>query len=837
MTTIKLLQFYAIKANSFTNLKYLQTGLTRLLVVSLLYAAIIASPAWAMAPTPRITATGYSGEPSPEWPEGTALSLTVTDTLNMSWPHARFAEYYIILRPQEGEKHPDRWMHDYLFQVKREDEIARVYGSGYVYQIDYRHQDWQLHDMALVVAACNTLSRYESEWDWWSWSWQQYYLEYEQCTSSDRVSVRDAMPIAFTAPETDEPATDEPTNDERIPQAEGYTIQWAVNSDSLNYYYRGAKVSLYYDTDDSGYDGTLITDNLESTQTSYHWDTSSLPIGNYYLYAKLDNGIALPFYIYSPRGITLNQQPSIALTAPETDEVVDTSYTISWTASDPDDQASISLYYDTNNSGNDGTLITNSLSEGIHTSYTWNTSSLSSGDYYIYAKINDGVNLPVYDYGAGRITVNRPPSITITAPAANTTVDASFTISWSASDPDNQANISLYYDTNNSGYDGTLITNSLSEGIHSSYLWNTSSLASREYYIYAKIDDGVNVPVYNYGAGRITVNRAPSITLTAPASDMIASAHHKITWVANDADNQASISLYYDTNSSGYDGTLITDSLSEGIHTSYTWDTSALSSGDYHIYAKIDDGVNPPVYRYANGKVTVVPVKLNDAGITWGGDYPSGNNSTCTGENEQGEAIIAQQDCSHGRDAQAAAGTLTKVGGGAASFDFTRLNADGSDYTGSGDYANQPWACVRDNYTGLIWEVKTDDGGIHDKDNTYRWGGKTALVTQQARDDGWGDFYDDWDTLVDGSNDASLCGFSDWRVPTLMELDSIVDADRINPSTDSNYFPNTRSSRYWSSSPRAYGSSSAWIVYFYDGYGYYSNRSSNNYVRLVRGGQ
>ena len=39
---------------------------------------------------------------------------------------------------------------------------------------------------------------------------------------------------------------------------------------------------------------------------------------------------------------------------------------------------------------------------------------------------------------------------------------------------------------------------------------------------------------------------------------------------------------------------------------------------------------------------------------------------------------FAQQDCSHGRDAQARVGTLEKVGGGVAGFDFTRLSADGS---------------------------------------------------------------------------------------------------------------------------------------------------------------
>jgi hypothetical protein len=90
---------------------------------------------------------------------------------------------------------------------------------------------------------------------------------------------------------------------------------------------------------------------------------------------------------------------------------------------------------------------------------------------------------------------------------------------------------------------------------------------------------------------------------------------------------------------------------------------------------------------------------------------------------------------------------------------------------------------------------------------------------------------------VDGSNNESLCGFNDWRVPTLMELDSIVDLGRTNPSIDISYFPNTESVRYWSSSPYAGYSDVAWFVYFghgYDGYAY----SSYDYVlRLVRSGQ
>ena len=217
--------------------------------------------------------------------------------------------------------------------------------------------------------------------------------------------------------------------------------------------------------------------------------------------------------------------------------------------------------------------------------------------------------------------------------------------------------------------------------------------------------------------------------------------------------------------------------------------------------------------------------KLNDTGITWGGNYSSGNNTTCIGE------TIAEQDCSKGRDAQAAAGTLSKVGGGQAGFDFTKLDANGNALAASAT----SWSCVRDNHTGLVWEVKTTDGGIHDASNTYRWGGKTALLTGT-----FGTQYNDWDTLVDGSNAGSgLCGFTDWRVPAREELRSIVNYNQANPAIDTAYFPNIGSDAYWSASPNANYSSYAWGVYFRNGYGSDDSisRGYTRRVRLVRGGQ
>jgi len=205
---------------------------------------------------------------------------------------------------------------------------------------------------------------------------------------------------------------------------------------------------------------------------------------------------------------------------------------------------------------------------------------------------------------------------------------------------------------------------------------------------------------------------------------------------------------------------------------------------------------------------------LNDTGITWGGDYPDGNNITCSSN------IAAPQDCNQGRDA-----THNDDSDGYAGFSFTKLDANGTPLPASAAV----WFCVKDNVTGLIWEVKTDDGGIHDKDNTYRWGGVTAQGS------GYGTYYNDWDALVNGSNNERLCGCSSWGVPTLVELESIVKYGHAAPAIDTNYFPNTDSSNYWSSSPLARQSDQAWSMDFSLTYssGSLSSRNRLGGVRLI----
>ncbi|MCD6361375.1 MAG: DUF1566 domain-containing protein, partial [Armatimonadetes bacterium] len=94
-----------------------------------------------------------------------------------------------------------------------------------------------------------------------------------------------------------------------------------------------------------------------------------------------------------------------------------------------------------------------------------------------------------------------------------------------------------------------------------------------------------------------------------------------------------------------------------------------------------------------------------------------------------------------------------------------------------------------------------------------------------------------WEDALAYCENLLLAGYSDWRLPTIKELASIVNLDRCDPAIDTEYFPNTVSSYYWSSTTLAYYTSTAWRVHFYFGYVNGGLKSYSYYVRAVRGGQ
>jgi uncharacterized repeat protein (TIGR01451 family) len=108
----------------------------------------------------------------------------------------------------------------------------------------------------------------------------------------------------------------------------------------------------------------------------------------------------------------------------------------------------------------------------------------------------------------------------------------------------------------------------------------------------------------------------PTIKITAPATN-VSGKEVTIQWNAFDADSEATISLFYDTDNQGFDGVLIADKLAETDgQGSFPWNTENIPQEDYFIYAKIVDEKNVPIFSYSKGQVQLKPAKESDLSVT-----------------------------------------------------------------------------------------------------------------------------------------------------------------------------------------------------------------------------
>lgn len=141
--------------------------------------------------------------------------------------------------------------------------------------------------------------------------------------------------------------------------------------------------------------------------------------------------------------------------------------------------------------------------------------------------------------------------------------------------------------------------------------------------------------------------------------------------------------------------------------------------------------------------------------------------------------------------------------------DYTATFGEDSDYEiNPMSFTNNLDGTTTDNVTSMMWQQQDD--------------GTTRI----------------WDYAMTYCSGLSLGGHTDWRLPARMELMSILNDGTYSPSINTAYFPNTKSSYYWSSTFFASTTSNAWTVSFNDGLSSYGDRTSTNYyVRCVRGAQ
>ncbi|MEQ1531432.1 MAG: DUF1566 domain-containing protein, partial [Methylococcales bacterium] len=239
--------------------------------------------------------------------------------------------------------------------------------------------------------------------------------------------------------------------------------------------------------------------------------------------------------------------------------------------------------------------------------------------------------------------------------------------------------------------------------------------------------------------------------------------------------------------------------------------------------------IAPQVLQYNQCVLADSINKLNDTGMTTcsDGTEGAGSRSGCANGRYPG------QDAEFGRDIY-----LNNDQDGHAGFSFTKISSTGTALPAQAS----EWACVKDNVTGLIWEVKTDDGGIRDKDLGYSYYNTSFNPKNEYAS------ATDVTGFTNAVNQAGLCGAHDWRLPSQQELLSIVDYSRPlpGPAIDVNYFPNNHinmngsypfNSHYWTSSPYPRADEKAWTVLFADGSVYDDDRQrpGGAAIRLVRG--
>jgi len=146
---------------------------------------------------------------------------------------------------------------------------------------------------------------------------------------------------------------------------------------------------------------------------------------------------------------------------------------------------------------------------------------------------------------------------------------------------------------------------------------------------------------------------------------------------------------------------------------------------------------------------------------------------------------------------------------------------------------------ITDTKSGLQWEKKGDDGGIHDQDNAYTWSTGSPFNPDGTAF-----------TLFLATLNRTPCfaGHCDWRLPSVTELQSLIDYAQFAPATDPVFYTGctagctiatcscTTLDYYWSVTSSAELSNNVWNVDFNSGYVSLYDKTLPFYVRAVRGG-
>ncbi|WP_392339026.1 Calx-beta domain-containing protein [Moritella marina] len=262
-------------------------------------------------------------------------------------------------------------------------------------------------------------------------------------------------------------------------------------------------------------------------------------------------------------------------------------------------------------------------------------------------------------------------------------------------------------------------------------------------------------------------------------------------------------------------------------------------------------------------------VGLNDTGIT---SWYDGSSLSTDPKDSSPDYPGQDADFGHDRDSN----SNVEPNG----FDFTPLDIDGNRSALGGGAR-----CMQDNRTGLVFELKMEEETtlpiLNDEDleelfnkggnpypaahanwqaNNYRYTWFTSDITNDAGVPGFKEVFvhDDYpisrvcafpidsadnvnscttEAYTHAINSSNLCGFTDWKLPTIEQLRSIYNYQGVfTSSINADYFPNMNDGNYLSLTSSAFQTGSTMCISGSTGQVKLCNKNSLYYIRMVRGG-
>ena len=136
--------------------------------------------------------------------------------------------------------------------------------------------------------------------------------------------------------------------------------------------------------------------------------------------------------------------------------------------------------------------------------------------------------------------------------------------------------------------------------------------------------------------------------------------------------------------------------------------------------------------------------------------------------------------------------------------------------------------------SALAGFIENNDGTVTDLSANLMW--QKCSAGQNALDCSGTAIGYIWDDAITYCEGLSLGGYTDWRLPNIKELRSLVDSTVINPAINATYFPSTQVGHYSSSTTRAYSTpATQWSLNFSNGSTYDGgSKAGPSYVRCVR---